>query len=81
MDCYNITMLWKRHYVSGVTGSYHGDMARAYAAMLDDPECDRSTASKMRGAINIHMHAERHPAHTGRHWFCERLGRVEELVT
>lgn len=66
-----IQALWNRHYHEGVTGSYHGDMAHAYKAMLADSDCDHLTRRKLLLAINHHITAEHSPRYTGRRWFCE----------
>ena len=73
----NIAWLWKRHY-HVVTGSFHGDMARAYELMLADPRCGDDDKSRLQQAIRIHMSLEREPGHEGRKWFCERFGRPDE---
>lgn len=75
-----IEILWRRHYQHGITGSYHGDMARAFALMLADPDCDGNARRKLHGAIRIHCTAERWPEHEGRKWFCERCGSESEQL-
>lgn len=66
-----IQALWNRHYHEGVTGSYHGDMAHAYKAMLADSDCDHITRRKLLLAIDQHKHIETLLQHTGRRWFTE----------
>ena len=53
-----IETLWKRHYHPGVTGSYHGDMARAFKAMLADPDCDDRARESVVRAIRKHKQLE-----------------------
>jgi len=73
-----IETLWKRHYHPGVTGSYHGDMAHAFAAMLEDTDCCEGARRKMLVAIRVHIHLESlpdwHSVVGGRKWFTERFG-------
>src|SRR5690242_19149288 len=64
-----IQALWNRHYHA--TGSYHGDMAHAFKAILADSDCDHLTRRKMLLAISHHQRVELSPRYTGRRWFCE----------
>lgn len=73
-----IQALWDRYFHEGVTGSYHGDMAHAFASMLEDVECSPVTKQKVWRAILVHMAIERRHDHQGRKWFCERWGREGE---
>ena len=75
---------WRRHYHSGVTGSFHGDMAHAFAAIAEDPDVKfyPEVVRSLWTAVRIHMDIERSPWYTGgRKWFCERFGtEAERLV-
>lgn len=71
-----IETLWDRHYVAGVTGNYHGDMAHAFAKMLDDSDCDPDTRRKMQTAIDIHCRLEAAASYTGRQWFTEKFREI-----
>ena len=75
-----IEILWKRHFHSGLAGSYHGDMAAAFDAMLKDSDIDEKTVEKMWESMQLHMTIERGPQYAGRKWFCERFGYSHELL-
>lgn len=67
-----IEVLWDRHYAPGTTGSYHGDMADAFAKMLADEMCSLTVAKVLRRSIQAHMQVERSGSYQGRRFFCER---------
>lgn len=66
-----IETLWNRHYVSGVTGDYHGDMAYAFRAMLADASCTEATRTQIMRSVKIHIDLEQFCAYRGRKWFSE----------
>ena len=73
-----IEVLWRKHYHPGVTGSFHGDMAHAFKAMLADSDCWPETARKMWVSIRLHMGIERDPRYRGeRKWFTEAFSKQE----
>jgi len=69
--------IWNRHYVAGVTGSFHGDMAHAYRKMLADDECGVRERQKMLQAARVHAHMEAVEGVTGRRWFTELLSEIK----
>ena len=72
-----IEILWRRHFHPGVTGSYHGDMAHAFKAMLADSDCYPAIAGVMWRSIRIHQQVENNPDYCGgRRWFCEAFGKA-----
>lgn len=73
-----IEQLWSKHYVAGITGSYHGDMAIAFSAILADSLCDGVVAHAIRSATSIHCRLERTKEHVGRKYFCEQFGTPAE---
>jgi hypothetical protein len=74
-----IEQLWKRCYTPGVTDSYHGDMAHAFALMLNDKEFTPDAWPKERRkiveSIFQHRRIEGSAGYLGRKWFTERLER------
>jgi hypothetical protein len=70
---FNLTRLWDRHYQQGVSGSYHGDMARTFSLILDDTECDIGCRQAVWRAIQVHLSIERSTSFKGRRWFYERF--------
>jgi len=68
-----VSILWSRHYISGVTGSFHGDMALAFERMLADIDASRTAVEEMNKAIRFHMGIEQRDDYSGRRWFCERF--------
>lgn len=72
--------LWTKHYHAEVTGSYHGDMARAFDAISRDPQCGLDIAMTLRTVIQIHMELERNRSHVGRKYFCELFGLPHERI-
>jgi hypothetical protein len=71
-----IQILWRRHYHAGITGSYHGDMAHAFKAMLADTDCGHLDRRKMLRSIDEHKRIERGPRYVGRQWFCETFSKT-----
>lgn len=63
--------LWNRYYHPGVTGSFHGDMARAFQAILQDSDCDRKTHDKIQRSVREHRAVENSVLYKGTKWFCE----------
>lgn len=73
--------LWRKHYAAGATGSYHGDMALAFAKIRQDELCDGTIAQMLMNAVRVHCRLERMPEHVGRKWFCEQFGTEQERLT
>lgn len=76
-------MFWRRHYHPGVTGSFRGDMAHAFALIVADPESKfyDGVIRALWRSVRIHMEIERSPRYTGgRKWFCEKFGLELERI-
>ena len=67
-----IQHFYNKHW-HAVTGSYHGDMAHAFKAMLADMDFAGyfRDVQKVTRAIQIHIGLERDPQYKGRKWFTE----------
>lgn len=68
-----IESLYNRHHVTGLTGSFHGDMADAFAKVLADLDCDAVTRQKIATSIRSHKSVESSRTYSGRKWFTEKF--------
>ena len=68
-----IQVLWRKHYIVGITGSFHGDMAYAFAAILKDSDCDTKVYRQIWISIRRHLAIESHKLYHQRRWFTERF--------
>ena len=74
----DIEVLWAKHYVPGITGSYHGDMASAFNAIRADARCGARVNRLIQNAVSVHLRLERMESHKGRRYFVELFGTAEE---
>jgi hypothetical protein len=70
-----LEIFWKKHYVSGVTGSYHGDMAHTFTKILNDEDFQYypKAYNQVVQSVRIHRHVESNFTFTERKWFCEKF--------